>query len=421
MGQRGRRRQGCIPNKGRSTKGATMNLIAAIIGLLAATAAEPSLDPVGDAIILRDGRTVRGILLPTSRLGDQNLIVRRAWAEATLADRVERWRTAEAPRVRRAVDLRRRRLETWKRDRAAGLALARGDRIGTWIDAELTELARPDGPPPSLLMLAKVERGEVRSIVRADRASSRLLRLAWTSGIADAETTPREELIQALEGRGIAIRADREPSLDAMLPIESEPEPRWLARRAATEVAHDSGLRFIRHDRLVLPEPAPGEAPDPSAVGAAALGVLGELLGEAPPPDGLQARLRAVEARGRVGAVVTRMEIGPNFDVASAESALWIRQGAGRWSPATVRSASVRPADLRDGDANGLAADPQVAAAFRAFEGLGLGVVPDDAKRQSLRVGEAARRALGEARAAIQADLDGLGLDLGTTRRAEPG
>ena len=48
-------------------------------------------------------------------------------------------------------------------------------------------------------------------------------------------------------------------NLDALLPLSTEPESAWLIRRAATEVTHDPGLRFLRYAGVVMPEPTPGQ------------------------------------------------------------------------------------------------------------------------------------------------------------------
>ncbi len=62
-------------------------------------------------------------------------------------------------------------------------------------------------------------------------------------------------------------------------------------------MANDAGVRFIRVQSLVLPEPAPGQPPDASGV-LAGLADLKRLLGDGPPSDPLADRLREVAARG---------------------------------------------------------------------------------------------------------------------------
>ena len=69
-----------------------------------------------------------------------------------------------------------------------------------------------------------------------------------------------DELKNALESRGFDIdqAAQRPPAaLDRLLPPAPEPELSWLARRAATEIAVDPDLRFIRFQDTVFPTPAP--------------------------------------------------------------------------------------------------------------------------------------------------------------------
>ena len=49
-------------------------------------------------------------------------------------------------------------------------------------------------------------------------------------------------------------------ALDRLLPPATEPELTWLARRAATEIAVDPDLRFIRFQDTVLPDAGGGQA-----------------------------------------------------------------------------------------------------------------------------------------------------------------
>ena len=48
-----------------------------------------------------------------------------------------------------------------------------------------------------------------------------------------------------LEGRGFDLKSEAPVTLDSLLPLPIEPDARWLARRAATEVTYDAGLRFL--------------------------------------------------------------------------------------------------------------------------------------------------------------------------------
>ena len=76
-----------------------------------------------------------------------------------------------------------------------------------------------------------------------------MLQLAWVCKLPDPETMPLDELRDALEARGYALDANgrsQSVALDALLPPSPEPEQLWLARRAASELAVDPDLRFLR-------------------------------------------------------------------------------------------------------------------------------------------------------------------------------
>jgi hypothetical protein len=387
-----------------------------LIGLASLGLEPPSNRSAADLVTLHDGKIVIGQLIDSDRRGPQYMLVRRDWAEANLPDKSTAWEKLEAPLVRKAEAQRRERLLAWKQDRKPDPAGA--DRITGWIERELARMAAPNAGDKSSLMVIKLNRTEVKAIERKSKKDQRMLRLGWLSNLPDVETMSRENLAQALDGRGFSPDANTPVSVDPLLPIQAETEAQWLVRRAATEVLNDPGGRLLRYQGMVMPEPAAGEAPPAAASLNAALGTIKELLGEAP-VDPLPGKLRELAGQGRVGVVVTRLELSPDFSSVAVETTLWAR-GGDRWVPAVVRSSSVRPDDLPANAADGLAEDPQVKAAFGVVEALGLGEVPQELKRRSLNMGAATRNALGQARGALDQDLHTLELSLDPPRAARP-
>jgi hypothetical protein len=388
-----------------------------LIGLASlGQAPPPSKHPAADAVTLRDGKVVLGQLLESDRRGPLVVLVRRAWAGANAPEKLAAWEKAEAPLVRKAEAQRRERLRAWKLERkpdAAG-----GDRISPWIDRELARLAGPDAGTKSALMVVKLGRSEVKAVDRKSKKDNRMLRLGWLSNLPEVEAMPRDDLAQAIDGRGFSADAETPVSVDALLPIQPETDAHWMVRRAATEVVNDAGGRLLRYQGMILPEPAAGEAPPAAASLNAALGTLKELLGEAP-VDPLPGKLRELAGQGRAGVIVTRLELSPDFSTAAVETSLWARAGD-RWVPAIIRSTTVRPDDLPADAGAGLADDPQVKAAFGLFESLGLGEVPPELKRRSLSIGAATKMALGQARASLDGELNALALPLEAPREAPP-
>lgn len=375
---------------------------------LALAGADKRDDATADAVTLRDGKVVLGELIDSSpKAGTLSMVVRRAWAREYVPAWADKWEAAEAPGVRRAAAQRRERLDAWRRDR-----LARpepDDRITPWIDRELVRLRdEAGGPPSSTLLIARLSRGDARTIVRAPAGRTRLLRLAWVSKFSNPETMKADALKGAIEGRGFDPTASSPVSIDALLPLQPESESAWLIRRAATEVSTDEGLRFVRYGSVVLPEPASGQAMNLGG-GLAAVSALKDLLGENP-GDPLLPRLQGVAARGRVGAVVTRLDTAADLSGVTVEMTLWVRQVGDRWVPAGSRSARVRPEDLGPEAGKDLADDPQIATVFRTIEAIGFGGIDPEIKRKSLNIGAATRKALGAARSAAEADLAGLSL-----------
>jgi hypothetical protein len=361
--------------------------------------------PAADHVTLRDGVVVPGIITQVSPRGGPTLIVERAWARANAPKWLESWERAEAPSTLAATKQRRKRLDAWAAERRSA---GPDDAISGWLEAQRTRAE--DSSIKSPLLVVKVLRGDVRAMARAPIASTRLLKLAWSSNIPDAASLDADELKQALEGRGVSATRMAEPDLSALLPPQAESDAEWLARRAATEVANDGGLRYLRHGDIMLPEPAAGEMPSPLEGLSAVTGGLKSLLSDVAPVDPLPAKLREAEARGRVGVLVTRLDVAPDYSGVQVQTTLWARVGPENWRQVASRQATARPGAQGAGDGLDLLADPQIKAVFGLVESLNLGAIPDDLKRTSLGIGSATRQALGLARAEIQVDLDRLAL-----------
>ncbi len=365
-----------------------------------------------DRITLRDGSVVLGVVNATTPgpRGSVEFLVRRDWAEKAIKSRAQQWDRSTAASVRQAVDQRRKRLQAWRLDRAAHAEA--NDRVLKWIDGEL---GRTSGgvPPKSVLMAVRLPRSEVRGLERHPAGTERMLRLAWLCKLPDPEAMPLDELRDALESRGYALDAEgrsQPVALDALLPPAQEPEPVWLARRAASELAVDPDLRFLRFQDTVLPDSGTGGLP--GGVGlSTVMSDIKRLLDpdQAEQADPLLEKLKAIAARGRAGAVVTRLQIAQDMSNVTVESTLWVRAGD-RWFPFGSRAATVRPEDLGAEAGKGLEADPQIQGAFKVVESLGLGAIPAELKTRSLRIGAATERALGMARSAFNDDLQALAL-----------
>ena len=258
------------------------------------------------------------------------------------------------------------------------------------------------------LLAVRIGRDGCRSAERNTDAGRRLLALAWTCGLPDPEDRPPDEVRDAVEGRGFVVEGEGLPPLDALTPIASEPEPKWLARRAATELAVDAGRKFIRYNNLLLPDPGEGRGLDAPLDLNTALGQVAKLLDpDAAAVDPLEPELGRIAQQGGVGAVVTRLQVAPDLSRAGVDVALWIHGPRG-WVEYGARNAVVRPEDVPPGAAEGIGQDPQVQSVFNIAESLGLGAATQEMKERGLRMGAATARALGTARSAFAEELNAL-------------
>jgi len=394
-----------------------MIVLTMVLGILSQGAdgarVAPSAAAAADQITLRDGSVVKGLILSatTGPRGSVEFLIRRAWVDKNLPQHLQKWGQASAPAARLALAQRRKRLEAWRRERSPDAGP--DDRVIPWIDRELARLAPAGDPEPSTLLKVRLARADIRELDRRAAPQERLLRLAWLCKLPDPESMSLDELKNGLESRGYDVdRATHQQpaALDHLLPPTPEPEITWLARRAATEIAVDSDLRFLRFQDTVMPDAGGGQPLGTMGL-STAVSELKRLLDLDPGPkaDPLTDKLNAVGARGRVGAVVTRLEIQPDMSAVTVESTLWVREGQ-RWIVFGSRNALVRPDELGREAGKNLAEDPQVKGAFRIVEMLGLGAVPPEVKDRSLRIGAATEKALGMARSAFNQDLDQLAL-----------
>ena len=393
-----------------------------ILGLVLTGADEPRVDAsnsstAADRITLRDGSVVMGLVSSarTGARGSVEFLVRRDWAEKNVGDQLARWDQSTLKNVRRAAALRGKRLAEWRKERVASSGVGPDDRVVQWIDREMNRMANPEDLARSPLVSVRLPRNEVREMKQQPASVQRLLRLGWLSQLPSPETMPVDELKNALEARGFNpdAAAKRPPApLDRLLPPASESEAVWQGRRAATEVAIDPGLRFIRVLDFVLPEPRPGEQPALNATSlTTAVSGLKRLLDPAAAqgqPDPLLEKLQSIAAQGRTGAVVTRLAFAPDMSAVTVELTLWVRTGGMRWVPYGSRFATVRPDDLPPEAGRDIAEDPQVKSVFQIAEMLGQGANLQEMKGRSVRFGAATQKALGLSRSAFNQDLDGM-------------
>ena len=236
--------------------------------------------------------------------GSVEFLVRRGWTEKTHKEHLRRWDHANAAAIQLAVGQRRKRLEAWRRERAAGAG--QDDRIVPWIERELARSATDGKLEPSYLVPVRLPKSEVRDMGRSPAGAERLLRLAWLCNLPEPESMPMDELKDALEGRGYDVdaAARKQPAaLDRLLPPAPEPEVVWLGRRAATELSVDSDLRFLRFQDTVIPDAGTGQLTNVMGL-STVVSELKRLLDpdQGQPADPLAEKFKAVAARGRVGA-----------------------------------------------------------------------------------------------------------------------
>jgi hypothetical protein len=367
--------------------------------------------PAADKIVLRDGKDLLGQVVDAK--SGLIVVARREWVHTNLPERLAKWEDAERAGMATAVEQRHRRLESWRRDRPT--VAAPGDRITPWLDRELVKGSGNEEQLP--LMIIQLGKGEATNVQRRADQAGQALRAAWLLGLPDPESSPLATLADSIAGRGTTLEADDPVAIDSLLPPSVESDDHWMLRRASTEALYDEGLRFIRFGNTILPEPVPGQVPDATLGPKLVEGTIKDVLtgGRADPlPD----RLRAVAERGRVGMLVTRVEIAADFGSVAAESSLYYR-GQGGWDRGGWRAATVRVGEVPPFVMNAVASDPQVKALLDFVDSIGGGLVSPEMKQRGLSIGTSAGGAAIMARASLTRSLIGLAFDLEPKKAAK--
>jgi hypothetical protein len=361
---------------------------------------------VADRIVLRDGKELSGQVDESPQEAGLTILARRELVRTTLPGQAKTWEDAEREVTTAALRQQRERLAAWRVERRQ--VAGPEDRIMAWLDRRLAE--SPETISPSPLMAIRLGRGDVSAVERRSESAARALRQAWLMGLPDPETTPPARLKDAIAARGIGLEGDEPIAIDRLLPPAAEKPDRWLLRRAATEVLHDDGLRFIRFGNTMQTEPVPGQPIDPSAAVTLVEGTIRDVLGVGG-GDPLPPRLRDAAMRGRVGLMVTSISIAPDLGSASAESTLYFRNGS-EWGRALWRSQNLEVGAVPPVVLSMVANDPQVKAVMNLIDAIGAGFVSPALKERGLVVGTTVGGAVVLARTALVRSLMGLAFDV---------
>jgi hypothetical protein len=380
-----------------------MLLQAVLVGsvlTLADFAEAPKGSSAADVIELRDGSSLLGQVYEPAPLGGLVVLVRRDWAQANLPAWLKVWQREEVPLVRQARHERKLRLTEWRDE------LDDGGPLRSWVGREIVKLSTLR-VPRTPLMGARLKRADVRSVMRQPIEVGRLLRLGWLAEIDNVETKPVLELKDELDRRKLLRPTDR-GRVDGLLPLYPESADRWRTRRAATEVALDPGLRFVQFRDFLIPEAGPNNPPPRTTTelldSPEGLGGFGSIQAVTP-FDAIQERLGDAADQGAVGSIVSRLVFSVDSDRADTESTLWVRQSGGRWSPTFSHKGTATVDEPEDAGPTPAEATP-IRSLLLVLEGVAATPSSPEVSERRQEIGATAQRALGRARAALQAELD---------------
>ncbi|MFO0910798.1 MAG: hypothetical protein U0794_21070 [Isosphaeraceae bacterium] len=362
---------------------------------------------VADAISLRDGLTLLGQVEGFSPQGELVVVARRAWVQENLPEKLENWQRYETEIVRRARLERRERLREWQLARAR--TAPPGDPIMPWLQREIGRMAdtRPAQTP---LMRVYLSAGELRGMARREPEWSRMLRVGWLNDYPDIEEAEPRPLKEELDSREL-LKPNDPAWVDGLLPLKSETEAQWRTRRAVTEATFETRLRFVRFRDFILPETGPERDTDlprnqTELLDSSSAQVVYRSMNSVLPADPVRVRLEVEGRRGRIGAIVSRVDWATDFRSANAETGLWVRQEGGQWSQVLTRKANVDVNEPPDP----LGPGPRevsfpIRTTVKVLEMFGAAPSLPAVSDERLGAATAAQRALGRARAVLSRDL----------------
>ncbi len=189
---------------------------------------KPGPELAAESIVLKDGKTVAGLLLEPQPRGKTVIL-----ASAITSGRSSR----NSFRVgsRRSKPSQNRPGRTGSPGSRLGSksvpeTLTRGCKLSTWINREIKKIQSDKAVSDAPLMIVPLDRKDVTKTLKRNASHTRLIRLAWLANIDDPESMKADDLSRALEAKGVSLKGDDQGSIEKLMPMTFETREQWSVR-----------------------------------------------------------------------------------------------------------------------------------------------------------------------------------------------
>ena len=283
--------------------------------LLALSAAAPLTQCAVDVAGLPGGERILGIRLDDGRSPEIQMLVRRAWLERHSPQLYERFSKTESEEATAAWEKLRERLLEWQTKRAED------KRLSGYITRQLETVEKRLAPadenrpkrkePPSLLLLVRFPKKELRTQQSVSQQRRQLLALAWQHELDEPESLSALDVTAKLK----ELKVDpttAQVDLSDRVPPQPTTDRQWSAKTALVEFSL-LGAPHFQGTGDYLVEAGDG-APQPGLeelLGGLLGGQLEELLNPGGKPaaakDATDKATGPAEKAGRIGVRITQM------------------------------------------------------------------------------------------------------------------
>lgn len=364
-----------------------------------------------DVVTLKSGSQYRGAVIGRDKDGSISMVVQRDWLKRQHAKEFEAIVANEAKQTQAVAEKLMERIQDWLKQSPESanlkafleLELERAERLRKGLN----ENGKPSEPPQFVWL--SISESKVRSSVVQPPTTRTWAALAWQQRLPDVERRSSDDLRKALTAKGVT--ADAPVDLSDRLPLQSQSEDEWAARRALVETQFGKRVDFqglgdawVRTDGNAAK--ADWKQLLPTILQSQLQAQLGDLLGGLGQPSKattsptLSKAIEQAEGENVSGFRVTELKLDVERRKATVTTKFVARLAPGRWNVIWQHSVEEDGAKARPEAERRIEADPQVKEALGVLKGLDAG--GGDVVTSAIRVGAAVLTAQQAANAEYQ-------------------
>ena len=339
-----------------------------------------------DIVLTRGGGELRGSIVSREEGGSLVIAVRRNWLRDEQLQRLAAEEQAEAERRLETYEQLVDRIRDWLRD------CEDEPEFAAILERELEEyeayVEDPDSLPlmePSEFLLIEIDADNVRRVLAQPAQRKQAALVAWQEGLPDVETTSFVELQEMLVARDVDWRNTRVDLSDRLPTGMPQSESEWAARKAVYEFAFRERIEFQGTGDMVFRTDPDGDGEQPgmdqllgNLLGGGLNVDLEQLLGGNglggvdDRPGWRETAIESAKEDGGSGFRVTRVETDLQNSRVVVETVFLAQVDDDTWETIWRYRETLDASEERNGLADRIRQDPQLAEPFKLLESLGL-------------------------------------------------